>query len=226
MKKAFTLIELLVVIAIIALLVSILLPSLQQAKFLAKMAVCKSGMRNIGIAAAMYASENDGNYPTGAYHNNPARGPENDFFGDRLMEFMDDDNTVFCCPLSYMAAGTWEYYDATYAIGRFRRFPTQNWADQTYMYFGNYSYDVQFHGLPALFTPEDISDIEAGLIYPRNNSAGRAKLFQDLVSDHPYERTSHESPNSLYTDGSVEQGPKNPYDLEFHGRWAGVNFWW
>jgi prepilin-type N-terminal cleavage/methylation domain-containing protein len=54
----FTLIELLVVIAIIALLVSILVPSLQQARELARRVVCMSNERNMGLGIQSYASDN------------------------------------------------------------------------------------------------------------------------------------------------------------------------
>ncbi|MBN1553561.1 MAG: prepilin-type N-terminal cleavage/methylation domain-containing protein [Phycisphaerae bacterium] len=67
----FTLIELLVVIAIISLLVSILLPSLNQAKELARFAVCGTNQRQIAIANALYAEENNDIYPvnqSGANH--------------------------------------------------------------------------------------------------------------------------------------------------------------
>ena len=56
-RCAFTLIELLVVIAIISLLVSILLPSLNRAKDLAKQSVCLSNLKSIGIAVQFYVDD-------------------------------------------------------------------------------------------------------------------------------------------------------------------------
>ncbi len=58
-KQGFTLVELLVVVAIIALLVSILLPSLGAAKELARQVVCASSLRNLGLAVNFYTNEND-----------------------------------------------------------------------------------------------------------------------------------------------------------------------
>lgn len=57
-RKGFTLIELLVVVAIIALLISILLPSLSRARELAKRAVCASNLRGIGQGMHIYANDN------------------------------------------------------------------------------------------------------------------------------------------------------------------------
>ena len=62
-SHGFTLIELLVVIAIISLLVSILLPSLNRAKELAKRVVCASNLRNVAAAYVLYATEQSGNVP-------------------------------------------------------------------------------------------------------------------------------------------------------------------
>ena len=65
--SAFTLIELLVVISIIALLLSILLPSLNNARRQARLAVCKTNLRQIGQAILIYASEHKDLLPPGDY---------------------------------------------------------------------------------------------------------------------------------------------------------------
>jgi len=62
-RKGFTLVELLVVVSIIALLISILLPTLGRAKELTKQVLCAANLSGIGKAIALYRSENDDMYP-------------------------------------------------------------------------------------------------------------------------------------------------------------------
>ncbi|MHC5160500.1 MAG: type II secretion system protein, partial [Planctomycetota bacterium] len=64
-EKAFTLIELLVVISIIALLLSILVPSLSKAKERAQFVLCGSRIKQLVLAEALYTGENDGRYSNG-----------------------------------------------------------------------------------------------------------------------------------------------------------------
>ncbi len=66
-RFAFTLVELLVVVAIIALLVSILLPSLSSVRELARRVICQTNLRNIGTAWELYFHDYD-NKPGSLFH--------------------------------------------------------------------------------------------------------------------------------------------------------------
>lgn len=61
---AFTLIELVTLIAIIAILVSLLLPSLGRSKAKARDAACVNNLRQLGIATRVYADDHQDRLPT------------------------------------------------------------------------------------------------------------------------------------------------------------------
>ena len=94
-SKAFTLIELLVVIAIISLLVSILLPSLNRAKDLARCVVCAGNMRNLGLSFVMYQQEWEGWFPL---VREVGADPLTGVWADKLYNDYSQDVNAFCCP--------------------------------------------------------------------------------------------------------------------------------
>lgn len=67
-NRAFTLIELLVVVAIIALLLSILMPSLNKVKKQAERLVCSARLKGVTTGIFAYAAQQDGNLPQSCYY--------------------------------------------------------------------------------------------------------------------------------------------------------------
>jgi len=93
-KKGFTLIELLVVIAIIAILLSILLPSLNKVKQVARDVVCRSNIKQWSLIFAMYTQENDGKFPGQIDGLNFDRGE----WIVPLRDYMETDSDISLCP--------------------------------------------------------------------------------------------------------------------------------
>ena len=84
-------IELLVVVAIIAILVSILMPSLGKARELAKSASCMMQMRNQMLAMTMYLEDNNQRWPGWDYGWQP-------FYGLGLRKADGESDPVLYCP--------------------------------------------------------------------------------------------------------------------------------
>ncbi|MCM8534999.1 MAG: type II secretion system GspH family protein [Lentisphaeraceae bacterium] len=94
--KKFTLIEVLVIIAIIGILMTLLLPSLTQARLKAQQAVCLSNQHQIGVASITYIIENNHYAP---HNTSDSDGWINKINGKYVSVISNrDTNTIFKCP--------------------------------------------------------------------------------------------------------------------------------
>lgn len=95
-KRGFTLIELLVVISIIAILMSVLIPSLRKARDQAKSVICLSNLKHWGLIFQMYTQDNNNSYPSGRYVYSS--------WMQELRMYYSDIDELRCCPT---ATKTW-----------------------------------------------------------------------------------------------------------------------
>ena len=139
--KKFTLLELLIVIAILGILISILLPSLNKAREMAKRAVCASNLSQQYRGFAIFGKNNNQKYP-GFQH--PGRWPMGYFVAGKghraLYENQLVDAEILFCPSSQK--DNWIGIDVTWPH------PTEGW-------FVDYPYWATY--LPALLNDNKIA---------------------------------------------------------------------
>ena len=93
-RKAFTLVELLVVIAIIALLMSILMPTLARVRRQAKVVICESNLKQWGAVFSMYTDDHGGYFQEGW---GTGTGDSN-WWMDATRRYYVNYGDIRCCP--------------------------------------------------------------------------------------------------------------------------------
>ncbi|TKJ34262.1 MAG: hypothetical protein CEE38_18320 [Planctomycetes bacterium B3_Pla] len=96
--KGFTLIELLVVIAVIALLLAILLPTVQRIRRQAKAAMCKVYLGQWGLVWSMYTEQNNSRFPLAVTEDAGALIPFD--WRAESEDFYCDDTRILLCPMT------------------------------------------------------------------------------------------------------------------------------
>lgn len=116
--RAFTLIELLVVIAVIAALAAILFPVFARARERGFRAACATNLRQLAMANAMYAGDNEGRFVAAAphYSDGPAGDDRHRWFGVKengryeprdgpLVPYLHEGGALRRCPAFRASAG-------------------------------------------------------------------------------------------------------------------------
>lgn len=180
--RAFTLLELLVTVAIIAVLVSILLPSLGQSRDYAKQTVCLHNLREIGLASQLYVANYD--YFPPAWQGSECR------WMDLLKPFVGKKSGVYRCPADTKQIPVqWDpEIILSYGINCFR------FAEKSHCFwYGVKAGDVHRPGETIIF-----ADCRPGKYY-----CGGGNVFYDPVVDVDYRHLNH-SFGAVFCDGHAE----------------------
>lgn len=117
-ERGFTLIELLVVIAVIAVLMGILLPSLNQARLHAKRTASAGNLRQLGLAIELYAQDNQGFFPETS-HGLSGQAARQRSWVFTLSPYLGDVNEVRVCPADPQRKERLEYPTSSYVMNEY-----------------------------------------------------------------------------------------------------------
>jgi len=221
--KAFTLIELLVVIAIIALLISILLPSLSRARELSKRTVCSANIRGIGQAMYIYAQDDPQIFPaiaatTGQAPSNATEGAA------KLFDPIDRINEPITVEAPSVSVDMWTVIRANNTTPKQFICPSTidvpDFAQDTTVYYdffqvGNVSYGYMYQHDPNRRVIGPASEPNFPVMADANPYV-KGKVQSTLSPDRKSQwrgnsnnHTNREGQNVLFVDGHVswEKGP-------------------
>jgi len=227
-RAAFTLIELLVMVSIIALLIAILLPSLNTARETARRVTCASNMRQLNLAVQHYATDNFMALPPEVRNmhtvggGKPSGHPSPDRFRGDMFDYLDLPEALWQCPSSMLPLEQ----DSTNVRGSMYGMifgePWNDARDQpniltNYLYLAN-SYDVYNE---AMYYVHDLDRMPRSLI--KRADDGRSPSDQTLFADRVFYFAAGDVWRINHGDTSTEQvacDGGNQSFLDGHSQWV------
>ena len=199
----FTLIELLVVIAIIAILAAILFPVFARAREKARLTVCLSNLKQIGLACHMYAQDWDELFPVDDHACNPHLR-----LVSQIMPYMKNYQILYCPSACGTGMSALVDTPANRAAGNISYY---------YFSFDGYPNDVTDYGPPDYIGWIDKFFVQR---FWGNNPRPMSEMWdtdywvacdwfcKNRGSNH---RVAYASLNILYLDGHVKYWPREAY---------------
>ena len=216
-KKQFTLIELLVVIAIIAILASMLLPALNQARARAKSITCVSNLKQTGFSQLAYADDFDGLLVVHTWHGGIDKG-----WSRILWDLKYIDGKSMFCPSTKNKEGDISIWQShTYSMHH-GKWGGDAWYDPRKNLFGDWKFDkgdsigfyyaqsrVKAPGIYPLFTDS--------VFFTGDNIGHNFCKFAPCSTINNAATSLHHNNNAnlAYADGHVET--KNETELRADG---------
>lgn len=210
--KAFTLVELLVIIAILAVLMALLLPGLQKARNRARFVACRSNLRQLGIATALYPGDYNGSFPQNSwgqscfsvavdpvargYREWPCYGQDAKVFTAKIFPAYVNSPDVFYCESNLWHRRKGSQVPPLYPWGWGDDYWAQDWQKINYEYYTNpwnrsQSWDNPWAGTMASRPPNTAiaSRYPSGIhLYEGALNGNSSANFSPIMAPHPVGR--------------------------------------